>query len=336
MRRYEMPEAKGLNSWVMVKRDVPKPGPRQVLVKLKAASINFRDLLIVKKLYGIGGPPADLVPLSDAAGEVVEVGEGVSRFASGERVIGAFFTSWFSGTQKKNQRTALGGDVDGVLAEYRVFDEGGLVACPAHLSWEEAATLPCAGLTAWNGLYGLKPILAGDTLLALGTGGVSTFAIQFAHAAGARVIATSSSDEKLEKVKALGATDGINYKVHENWNTEARKLTGGEGVDHILEVGGAETLPRSLKSVKTDGVISIIGMVAGGSKIDPLSILAATAVVRGLTVGSRDMFEAMNRSISINRIKPVVDRVFAFEEANDALTYFAGRSHTGKVVIRIE
>ena len=337
MRAYEMSAADGLDSWRGAERPTPEPGRGQVLVRLRAASLNYRDLLICEGRYPFAINLDRMIPVSDGAGEVVALGEGVRRFQGGERVAGIFSQSWLGGAQVADMwRTALGGAVDGVLAEYRVFDEDGLVTLPESLSFEEGATLPCAAVTAWNALYGLKPLRAGETVLTLGTGGVSIFAIQLARAAGARVIATSSSDAKLERAKALGAHDTINYRSHPDWQHEVRRLTDDAGVDHVVEVGGTGTLPRSIASTRPGGHVGLIGLLAQGEAIDPLAILGASCIVRGVAVGSREMFEDMNRSFALHRIEPVIDRVYAFDEAPAALADLAKATHVGKIVIRID
>ncbi|MCP1559278.1 UNVERIFIED_ORG: NADPH:quinone reductase-like Zn-dependent oxidoreductase [Methylobacterium sp. SuP10 SLI 274] len=337
MRAYEMSAAAGLDSWKSAERPTPEPGRGQVLVRMRAASLNYRDLLICQGHYPFAVNLDRLIPLSDGAGEIVAIGEGVRRFTGGERVAGIFSQSWLGGAQVADTwQTALGGAIDGVLTEYQVFDEDGLVTLPDHLSFEEGATLPCAAVTAWNALYGLKPLRAGETVLTLGTGGVSIFAIQLAHAAGARVIATSSSDAKLEKARALGAHDTINYRTHPDWEGEVRRLTGGTGVDHVVEVGGTGTLPRSIASTRPGGHIGLIGLLAQGEAFDPLAILGASCIVRGVAVGPREMFEDMNRSIALHGIKPVIDRVYGFDEAPAALKALAEAGHVGKIVIRID
>jgi NADPH:quinone reductase-like Zn-dependent oxidoreductase len=335
MRLYRIPSPGKIEHLTMAEADVPRPGTHQVLVRVRAASLNYRDLAIIRGQYGLSALPPDLVPLSDGAGEVVEEGEGVTRVAVGDRVAGIFMQSWQAGEMEMHHGlSALGGAVHGVLAEYVVFDEEGLVKIPAHLSFEEGATLPCAAVTAWNAFYGLKPLIPGQTVLTLGTGGVSVFALQFAVAAGARVIATSSSDEKLAHVLAMGASDGINYRAHEDWNGNARELTGGRGVDHVVEVGGPGTLQRSIFSARLGGVVSLIGVLSHGD-INTLTILAGGVIVRGVFVGSRQMFEDMNRAITLHKIKPVIDKTFPFEEAREAYRHLAGATHLGKVVIKI-
>lgn len=247
MKLYRFPTPKGLDSLTLVEREVPRPGRGQVLVRMRAASLNYRDLMVASGRYARGAAPADLVPLSDGAGEVAEIGQDVTRVKPGERVAGIFMQSWIGGPiAEADGASALGGAIDGVLAEYVLFDQQGLVRLPAHLSFEEGATLPCAAVTAWNALTGGQPLLAGQTVLVLGTGGVSIFALQLARIAGARVIATSSSDDKLARARALGATDGVNYRRHREWQREVLALTEGRGVDQVVEVGGAGTLPRSI------------------------------------------------------------------------------------------
>lgn len=336
MRLYRLPQARSLNDLTLAEAEVPKPGRGQVLVRMRAASLNYRDLMVATGRYARGGAlPPNLVPLSDGAGEVVETGPEVSRVKTGDRVAGIFMQTWLGGEQQAEfGRSALGGAVDGVLTEYRLFDENGLVHLPEHLSFEEGATLPCAAVTAWNALYGERPLRAGDTVLTLGTGGVSVFAVQFAKAGGARIVSTSSSDEKLVRVRELGASETVNYKAHAAWETEVRRLTDGRGVDHVVEVGGAGTLPRSVKSVRFGGHVHLIGVLTQG-EIDPAIIMRGGATVRGVYVGSREMFEAMNSAIAVHQIKPVIDRVFAFEEAPSAYRHLESGSHFGKVVIRI-
>ena len=312
----------------------PRPGPGQVRVRIRAASLNYRDLLVVKGTYS-RHLPLPLVPLSDGAGEVVEVGPGATRFDVGARVAGIFMQTWLEGalTDVKG-KSALGGAIDGVLAEQVVFHENGLVAVPDQLSFEEAATLPCAAVTAWNALIeaGLK---AGDTVLTLGTGGVSLFALQFARLAGAQVFITSSSDEKLARAKELGASEGINYKTTPEWDKKVRELTGGVGVDHVVEVGGAGTLPRSLRAVRTGGHVALIGVLSGGGEVNPMPVLMKAVRLQGVFVGSRAMFEAMNRAVAERKMRPVIDRVFPFTEVQAAYRHLESGSHFGKIVVRM-
>lgn len=334
MKAYELTAFAGLDALQRTERPEPRPGPGEVLVRLRAASLNFRDLLIAKGSYN-PKLPLPLIPLSDGAGEVVETGPGVSRFRPGDRVAGIFMQGWIAGrlTQEK-ARTALGGDLPGVLTEHIVLHEEGLVRIPAHLSFEEAATLPCAAVTAWQATVeaGIQP---GETVLVLGTGGVSLFALQFARLAGARVIATSSSDEKLARARELGASDGINYRAQPDWDKRVRQLTGGQGVDLVVEVGGAGTLARSLQAVRLAGRIALIGVVAGAGEVDFLPVIMKSLRVQGIFVGSREMFERMNRAIEADGLRPTVDRVFPFEEAVEALRHLERGAHFGKVVIRL-
>ncbi|WP_251978719.1 zinc-dependent alcohol dehydrogenase family protein [Salinicola avicenniae] len=332
-KTYVIEPGAGIESLTQRHEECPLPARRQVRVRLHAASLNYRDFLVADGRYGQGG---SRVPLSDGAGEVVDVGPDCTRFAVGDRVAGLFMQGWTRGeVVDADMQTALGGPVDGVLCEERLFEESGLVAIPDSLSFEAAATLPCAALTAWNALHGLKTVASGDTVLALGTGGVSTFAVQFAAAAGARVIITSSSDDKLARVRALGADEGINYRTTPNWGEEARRLTGGRGVDFVVETGGPQTLPQSLAAVRRGGLVNMIG-VLGQGEIDPLTILASGAVVRGTVVGSGEMFEAMNRAIERNAIGPIIDRVFGWDQAQEAYRYLRASHHVGKVVIRFD
>ena len=333
MRAYEIRDTFGVDALALSERPDPKPGPGQVVVKTKAVSLNFRDLLVVKGDYS-RKLPLPMTPCSDCAGEVAAVGEGVTRVKVGDRVAGIFMQTWLDGeVNEAKAKSALGAAIGGVLAESVLLHESGLVHIPAHLSFEEAATLPCAGVTAWHALIaegGLKP---GDTVLTLGSGGVSLFALQFARLAGARVISTSGSDEKLARLCGLGASHGINYKTTVDWDKRVRELTGA-GVDHIVEVGGASTLPKSIKAVRMGGRISLIGNVAGGGEFNPLPLLMKTVRLQGIFVGSREMFEAMNRAISAHSLRPVVDRVFPFAEAREAMHYLESGAHFGKVCIQ--
>ena len=335
MRLYRLPKQTGFDDLTLVEADRPACGRGQALVRMHAASLNFRDLTVATGKYMLSALPPDLVPLSDGAGEVVEVGPDVTHVTPGDRVAGIFMQGWMGGEMEpQHAQTALGGAIDGVLAEYVVFDAQGLVPIPEHLSYAQAATLPCAAVTAWNALYGARPLQPGQTVLILGTGGVSIFGLQFARAAGAQVIATSSSDEKLKRVRAMGASDTINYKTDPEWQDAVRELTGGRGVDHVIEVGGPGTLGRSLGAVRNGGMVTLIGVLTRG-QIDPLAIFRSGAVVRPIYVGSRQMFEAMNRAITLNRLEPVIDRSFPFEEALLAYRHLKSATHVGKVVIEI-
>ena len=325
----------GLENLRVVERPEPAPGPNDVLIRVRAASLNYRDLLVAKGAYN-PRLPLPRVICSDGAGEVARVGPAVKRIKVGDRVAGAFMQGWTDGalTEAKS-RTALGGDLDGMLAEYVVLNEEGVVPIPSHLTFEEAATLPCAGVTAWHALIagGVK---AGDTVLLQGTGGVSIFALQFAKLHGARVLITSGSDEKLGRAKGMGADEGTNYRASPDWEKWAREETGGVGVDQVIEVGGAGTLERSMRAVRVGGTISLIGVLSGGAgTVNPLPILMRSVTVRGIFVGSRAMFEAMNRAIELARLRPIVDRVFEFSHAADALRHLESGAHFGKVVVRV-
>lgn len=335
MKLYEIRERFGLDALTLTERPQPRPGPHEVLVRLKAASLNYRDLMVVKGQYN-PKMPLPRVPCSDAAGEVAEVGPGVTRVKVGQRVAGIFMQKWISGEiDDAKARSALGGAIDGLLAEFAVLHEDGLVHVPEHLSYEEAATLPCAAVTAWHGLVTEGRIKPGDTVLCQGTGGVSLFAMQFARLAGARVVITSSSDDKLKRARELGAAEGVNYKTTPEWGDKVRELTGGRGVDHVVEVGGAGTLGQSLKAVRMGGQISLIGVLSGVGQANTLPILMKNVRVQGIFVGSREMFEAMNRAIAEHRLRPVVDRVFPFAEAPAAFRHMESAAHFGKICIRM-
>jgi NADPH:quinone reductase-like Zn-dependent oxidoreductase len=337
MKAFEIRGTFGLESLTRTELPDPAPGPAHVLVRVKAASLNFRDLLMIRGLYH-PKQPLPLIPLSDGVGEVVQVGEGVTRVKAGDRVAGIFAQKWLAGPPTKaGLLSTLGGPLDGMLADHVVLHEDGLVHVPPHLTDEEAATLPCAAVTAWSALVEQGGLRAGDTLLALGTGGVSIFALQFARMAGVRVIVTSSSDQKLERARALGAAETINYKTTPDWEKKARDLTGGVGVDHVLEVGGGGTFARSVRAVRVAGRISLIGVLAGSTtEVNLAPILMQNIRVQGVIVGSRETFEAMNRAIALHRLRPVVDRIFPFMEARAALEHMAGQGHFGKIVVRMD
>lgn len=334
MKAYELQGSFGIDSLTLTERAEPQPGAGQALLKMRAWSLNHRDLLVVKGIYcpNLRFP---FTPLSDGVGEVVAVGDGVSRVKTGDRVAGIFMQKWIDGplTEAK-AKSALGGASPGLAAEYVVLDAEGVVPIPEHLTEEEGATLPCAAVTAAHALVYAGDIKAGDTVLIQGTGGVSLFALQFARALGARVIATSSSDRKLARVCQLGASDGINYKTMPEWGDRARELTGGIGVDHIVEVGGSGTFAQSLRAVRMDGHISLIGILSGSGPVDPLPILMKGVCVQGIFVGSRVMFEAMNDALIRHEIRPIVDRAFPFEELREALRHMESGSHFGKIVLR--
>jgi NADPH:quinone reductase-like Zn-dependent oxidoreductase len=337
MRAYQLPKGgAGIDALAVVDRPVPKPQYRQVLVKVAACSLNYRDLGITRGTYRMP-VRENVVPLSDGAGEVVEVGPGVTRVKTGDKVAGCFFQRWVGGEPSPTlQASALGGALDGMLAEFAVLEEDGVVKIPAHLSLEEGATLPCAGVTAWDAIMNHAKLIAGQSVLLLGTGGVSIFGLQLAHAMGIIAIVTSSSDAKLARAKALGAACGINYKTTPDWDKAAVEFTGGRGVDHVLEVGGGATLTRSFGAIRHGGKISIIGSVSGGAtELNPGLIFSKRANVQGISVGSMQMFEAMNAAIAANKIKPAIDRVFGFDEVKAAFNHMAAGAHFGKIVVRV-
>ena len=313
-----------------------EPGPGEVVVKVKAVSLNFRDLLVVKGLYS-KKVPQPLTICSDAAGEVSAVGSGVTRVKLGDRVAGIFMQSWIAGEPNEAKaKSAMGAFFQGVLADEVKLHEDGLVTVPGHLSDEEAATLPCAAVTAWNALFTQGRLQAGESVLVQGSGGVSIFALQFAAAAGARVIATSSSDAKLERMQSMGAHHTVNYVTQPDWEEFARKATGGRGVDHIVEIGGPATIGKSIRAARMGGSIYLIGNRAeGAADVNLTAALMKSVRIQGVFVGSREMFEAMNRAIELHRIRPAVDRVFSMEEGREALRYFESGQHFGKVVIRV-
>jgi NADPH:quinone reductase-like Zn-dependent oxidoreductase len=335
MKVYHLRLGASLQELEMVEHDTPRPGPQQVLVRMRAASLNYRDILVLTGKYP--RPQQEtIIPISDGAGEIVELGQSVRSCAIGDRIVPIFFQSWLRGDMAPGDGdSALGGSIDGVAAQYRVFDADRVLKYAPHLSFEEAATLPCAALTAWNGLHGPKPVSAGDTILTLGTGGVSLFALQFARAAGARVIVTSSSNAKLERARTLGADECINYVETPQWDEVVRKLTDGRGVDHVIETAGGATMLRSVGSTRRGGWIHVIGLIAPGA-IDPIHILLGGVTLRGTEVGSREMLAAMTRSITRSNIKPVIDRVFQFDDLPNAINYLQTGNHFGKIVISIE
>ncbi len=335
MHAYRIHEFGGPESLKRDELPTPAPGPGEVLIKVKAVSLNYRDLLISKGLYN-PKLPLPRIPLSDGAGEVTATGAGATRFKPGDRVAGCFMPAWTAGPiDDSKARSTLGSEIDGTLAEEVVMPEEGLVPIPEHLSFEEAATLPCAAVTAWHAVVESGRIKPGDTVLTLGTGGVSIFALQFAKMAGARVIATSSHDDKLARLREMGASDLINYKTTPEWDRQVFALTQSRGVDHVVEVGGAGTLSRSIRAVRRGGHIALIGVLSGLGNVDPMPILMKALRVQGIYVGSRTMFEAMNRAITVGQLHPVIDRVFEFQDAIAALKHLESGSHFGKVAIRV-
>ena len=335
MRAYEIQEF-GIDKLALVERDTPEPGPYEVLVRMRAASLNYRDMMVVSGTYN---PRMKLpaMPFSDGAGEVVAVGDAVSKWKIGDRVCSTVIPGWIDGepSAEKSKTAIAAGGADGILREYAVFNEEAIVGVPEHLSFDEAATLPCAAVTAWNALVVSGKIKAGDTVLTLGTGGVSIFALQIAKHFGARVISTSSSDEKLEKVRKLGADETINYRGREDWDKAVLELTDGRGVDHVIEVGGTGTLTKSVKSVRVGGHIALIGALDMAGEFNPVPVFMKGIRVQGIFIGSREMFEGLNAMIAASGMTPVVDRVFDFSEAREALKYMESGSHFGKIVLKI-
>jgi NADPH:quinone reductase-like Zn-dependent oxidoreductase len=320
--------SKGIDDLMPVEIEKPLAGPHDVLVRMRAASLNFRDLAVVNGKYIRGPLERDTIPLSDGAGEVEAVGAGVSEFKAGDRVVASF-------TQGEPP-AALGSPLDGTLTEYALFHPRGLLPMPSHLSFAEAATLPCAGVTAWNALTGGKPLQPGATVLTLGTGGVSIFALQLAKLAGARVVITSSSDAKLERAKTLGADDLVNYSTTPDWASEVLRLTGGRGADHIVETAALGTLPQSYQAVAPAGEIALIGVLTPPSgNLSPHPLMFKGATLRGIFVGGREHFEGLLRAVDQTRMKPVIDRMFPFDEARHAFEFLRSAKHFGKVVIEI-
>lgn len=324
----------GIDALHLCDRDIKKPAAGEVLVRVRASSINYRDYLNVLDPVG-RGISMPLTPNSDAAGEVVEVGSGVSRFVPGDRVIGTFFQRWIGGRISAGaMASALGGALDGVLAEYVVLNENGLVAMPTHLTFEEASTLPCAALTAWHSLIEMGGLKAGQTVLLLGTGGVSIMALQFAVMSGARVIITSSSDEKLARAKTMGAWQTVNYKTNPDWEKTVLEMTDGIGADHVVEVGGAGTVERSVAAVRVGGTIGMIGVLTQGT-LNATAVMRKSIRLQGIYVGNRSMFENMNKAIAAHEMHPVVDRIFPFEEARAAFHCMREAGHFGKIVVTV-
>jgi NADPH:quinone reductase-like Zn-dependent oxidoreductase len=315
-------------------RPDPEPGPGEVLLSMRAASLNYRDFVMANRGYGRRGGTLPLVPVSDGAGEVVAVGRGVSRVAVGDLVCPIFGQTWLTGQFRDELwEGLLGGPRDGVMQDYMVLSEEGVARSPRHMTAVQAATLPCAAVTAWNALVTQGGVATGDTVLVQGTGGVSLFALLFAKLRGAEVILTSSSDERLARARALGPDHLVNYREQPEWAKRVREITDGTGVDHVVEVGGAGTLAQSIRAVRAGGTISLIGVLSGGA--GPLNlgpVVTRNVRLQGVTVGSREVFEAMAREMEEHRIVPPIDdRTFAFETVGEAIKAFARGGHFGKV-----
>jgi NADPH:quinone reductase-like Zn-dependent oxidoreductase len=335
MRVFQIQDDWGMDHLQLATRPDPKPGRGQVLLRMKASSLNYRDLVVPLRGYGSYTGELPLIPVSDGVGEVVEVGAGVTRVKIGDRVCPCFNQAWIGGSPDLERLTrTLGGPIDGTMADLMCLPEGGVVKAPGHLSDEEAATLPCAALTAWSAIVTNDALGPGSRVLVQGTGGVALFALQFAKLLGAHVTVISSSDEKIARVKAMGADAAINYATTPEWAKATREITGGRGYDHIVELGGEKTLPQSLRCIRPGGTLSMIGVLSGNSLAAPLGLVVTRQVrLQGITVGSRDGFEAMMRAIGQHKVKPVVDRVFAFEQLKEALAHLKSGAHFGKIVI---
>ena len=334
MKVIEIRDPFGVDALQLVERPDPVPGPGQVVLKMKAFSINYRDLLVVN---GVGRwrPPLARIPLSDGVGIVVATGNGVSRVAVGDRVAPIFYPQWLEGrvAAEKMGQSLGGAAADGVLAEYTLVDQASLVHVPAHLTDEEAATLPCAGVTAWSALALFGDIRPGDTVVVLGTGGVALFVLQLARLLGARVIVTSSSEHKLARVKALGAAAGINYKLTPDWPSAVAELTDGVGADYVVDTVGE--LKEAIAAVRLGGTVAFVGLLSGmTADVDLVAFMGKCARIEAVDVGSRAVFEAMNKAIAFHGMRPVVDQVFAFDELGAALTHLSEGRHFGKVCLR--
>ncbi|UTW08912.1 zinc-dependent alcohol dehydrogenase family protein [Pseudomonas benzenivorans] len=335
MKAWQATPPFGFDALRLIDLPRPTPGPRQVLIKVQAAALNYRDLEMATGTYQ-GQPQQAFTLLSDGAGQVVEVGAAVTRFSPGERVIGCFWQGWEAGRLSDSAALPLGGPLDGMLSEYVLLDERGVVPCPAHLSMEEAATLPCAALTAWQALVVEGQLKAGDWVLLQGTGGVSLFAFQFALLHGARVIVSSSQDDRLKRLAKLGATGLINYRSTAIWHEQVMAITDGYGVDHVLEVGGPRSFTQSLQSLHPSGQVNVIGYLGGHQgEINPLLILQRNARVRGISVGPRQSFESMNHAIEASGLRPMIDSMHDWLKLPGALAHLQSGRHFGKVVLRI-
>ncbi|MCW9032797.1 MAG: NAD(P)-dependent alcohol dehydrogenase [Rhodospirillales bacterium] len=334
MRAWRINDEFGLDNFKLTDLPDPKPGHGEVLIKVMASSLNYRDLITIDGAYG-PAVKAPIIPSPDGAGEVVEVGEGVSGLTVGDRVATMFFQTWQDGPpSQEKQSGALGAPLDGTMTEMMVLPEKGVVKIPDYMTYLEAATLPCAALTAWSALVTEGNIRAGDTVVMQGTGGVSLFALQIAKMHGVRTIITSSSDEKLERAKALGADEVINYRTNPDWDKAVKKMTNGVGADHIIEVGGAETLGKAVRAVRVGGTVSLIGVLSGAKGEFPLPLVLMRNVrIQGITVGSREGFVAMVKAMAQHEMHPVVDKVYPFEEAIEGLNYLKSGKHFGKICL---
>ena len=335
MKSYHANPGAGLEGLTLKHHDEPRPGLREVLLRVRANSLNFRELSVLRGTYPLPVKP-DVVMGADGAGEVVALGEGVTRVKAGDRVAAAMFPRWIDGPFTWENLPQLGGSLDGMMTDFIVLDEDAVVHIPDHLSFEEGATLPCAAVTAWNALTGSRRLQAGDTVLTLGSGGVSLFALQFAKLMGARVIATTSRDEKAQALLSLGADSVINYRTTPDWHVKVRELTGGRGVDQVVDIGGG-TLEKSIRSTAWEGEVEFVGMLEKAeSGLDINTLYNAIARLRVVAAGNRAQFMAMNRAIAVAKLKPVIDRIFSFDELEAAFRYYESNRPFGKVVIRHE
>ena len=336
MKVYEI-NTFGIDNLAMSERPMPVADRGEVVIKFHAASLNYRDVMVVSGTYN---PRMKLpaIPFSDGAGEIVEIGTDVTKWKVGDRVMPIFAQRWFDGeSSEEKRRTSLGAGAqwDGVLREYGSFSQESVVAIAEHLSYQEAATLPCSALTAWNALFVSGKVQPGETVVTLGTGGVSIFALQLAKIAGARVIATSSNDEKIERLLDLGADETINYKTREDWDAAIHELTGKRGADHVIEVGGAGTLAKSINAVRIGGHVALIGALTGPAGFNPTAVFMKAIRLQGIFVGSRKMMLDLNKAIDNSKLEPVIDRVFAFDEVREALKHMESGAHFGKIVVKI-
>jgi NADPH:quinone reductase-like Zn-dependent oxidoreductase len=335
MRVFQIENDWGMDNLKLAQRPEPKAGPGEVLLRMKASSLNARDLLVPERGYGRATGTLPLIPVSDGVGEVVEAGEGVTRFCVGDRVCPMYFQGWLSGDPSEERFSrSLGGPLDGTMAEYMRVPEQGVARAPKHLTDQEAAALPCAALTAWSALITRGRIQPGEKVLIQGSGGVALFALAFARMAGAHVTVISSSDEKIERLRGLGADATINYRQTPDWHKASREITNGRGYDHILELGGELTFPKSLACIRTGGTISLIGVLSGLKITGSLGYVVTRQVrLQGITVGHRDGFEAMVRAMELHKIKPVLDREFPFDGLKEALAYLKSGRHFGKIIV---
>ena len=336
MKSYYAGKGTGVGGFRLLEQAIPEPASGQILIRVKAAAFNFRELMIINNgVYPL--PVRDtFIPLSDGVGEVVALGKGVNMFKIGDRVAAVVFPNWADGPFQVDFADQLGGSIDGMLTEYKILDVSAAVHIPAHLEWEEAAAYPCAGITAWNALTGGSPLLAGETVLTMGTGGVSLFALQFAKLFGATVIATTSTPEKAALLKKLGAAEVVNYMDRPDWHLSVKEITKGRGADHIIEVGGAGTLECSLKSLSLNGQINLVGWLAKEKPLLDINNFAATVGnMRRIAAGHRRHHIEMNRAVEAGRSRPVIDRVFDFSEVKEAFNYYAAGTYLGKVLVTI-